>query len=204
MPLYPFERALAAARSIIPPFSRAAAAPPSTAPPDCSRFWTYVPRYPADSHLGHRTPRHFRAADPPDTPKASGREIRSSSVLHEYRCPANEKAASIWLHFERFSYILPIASAHPFHAPGSRPVCTAENPDNVSKIRHKAKSLFLGAALRAPPLFCRAADTRRHGAENMENPPQIVSYLKINSINFFRNFIIIHHTYKAAAHRRHF
>ena len=144
MPLYPFERVLAAARSIIPPFSRAAAAPPPTAPPGCSRFWTYVSRNPADSHLGHRTPRHFRAADPPDTPKASGREIRSSSVLHEYRCPANEKAASIWLHFERFSYILPIAAAHPFHAPGSRPVCTAKKPDNVSKIRHKAKSLFLG------------------------------------------------------------
>ena len=103
-----------------------------------------MPRYPADSHLGHRAPRHFRVADPPDTPKASGREIRSSSVLHEYRCPANEKAASIWLHFERFSYILPIASAHPFHAPGSRPVCTAKKPDNVLKIRHKAKSLFLG------------------------------------------------------------
>ena len=133
MPLYPFERALAAARSIIPPFSRAAAAP---SPHRAARLLPILDVC--------TPPRHFRVADPPDTPKASGREIRSSSVLHEYRCPANEKAASIWLHFERFSYILPIASAHPFHAPGSRPVCTAKKPDNVLKIRHKAKSLFLG------------------------------------------------------------
>ena len=114
MPLYPFERVLAAARSIIPPFSRAAAAP---SPHRAARL---LPILDVCAPIPRRFP--FRA--------------QSAATFSRGR--------STRLHFERFSYILPIASAHPFHAPGSRPVCTAKKPDNVLKIRHKAKSLFLG------------------------------------------------------------